>query len=89
MPTIEQVVDKLIQLRVCPEAIGYVREFDDWQQCWDRCERVTWMAWLLCKLRSPSEYYDITGLLSHEHTCNVHSIRQAYPQAPSFIKKGE
>ena len=40
---------KLKELRACPEAIEWAKQFNSIQEAWDNCERGDWMLWLLGK----------------------------------------
>jgi hypothetical protein len=51
---VKEIIEKLKSMRACSPVVEWAKTQDDWQTCWESCERGDWMLWLLGKLSGPA-----------------------------------
>jgi hypothetical protein len=71
-------VNKLIELKACPEAIELVKE-KKWtlKQAWAKTERADWMLWLMCKMEFATQRE------------RIHIICDCAETSLKYVPKGE
>ena len=77
----KKVIEILGKLGACREAMDWAKDYESFQDCWNKCERGDWLLWLCGRLSSKPESDGRKKLVWVACQC----ARLALP----YVKKGE